>query len=587
LRLINTRSHVTGKPRLSINRIFLIAFFAILIISMGALAPFVSTVKAQNDAALAEQYTPVLHFTSGEKFYPTSVEYIISSSILKQRTSGTPTVINSAPTADSLNSGSDSANMFLDNKLTTLDEIAADYASNAGSSYPVYVNVVRSGSTTVLQYWLFYIYNNGPLNNHEGDIEVVEIFLDSNSNPQTALYSQHGAGQNAAWGDVEKVDSHPVVYIAQGSHANYFRSFQGKLGMESDVVGNDGKTIDPSELTVVMLDNQGWLNYQGRWGYWGTDDEVIRGMAGPYGPVFNQDGVRWANPESYLNTTFGVNGSYLTIAWLAASFLMIFLIYIAVRAAWKSWCIYRLHRKGGGLLVGAFFEGRGVIGLGLGLAAIIVTIIALAVPWYTVVSSSATGPLAQENGVTLMTIDGVHGVMVNMFMGIGNSDSTSGLVTLFSTQLPFAIIIAAGIILLALDVVGVKSGKSLGKKLWWGIIVSLLPLILVIFFISQLPALLPFASGFIPGQTMPSTVVNIVNTMAASPIGGTATTQFPIIGITTVNWGLALGAYLFIVAVVLRIVGGFILYTTPELKRKPDEPKVTSENFPPPPPPQA
>jgi hypothetical protein len=549
-----------------------------------AFAPFLGTVKAQTDNTLADQYKPVLHFTAGEKFYPTSVEYIIGSSVLKDHSTGT--IVDSAPTATNIGTHT-SAGLYLDNRLTTIDEISADYSANAANAgYPVYVHVVHSGSTTVLQYWLFYIYNNGPLNNHEGDLEVVEIFLDSAGNPQTALYSQHGAGQNAAWGDVEKADGHPVVYVAQGSHANYFRSFQGKLGIESDTVGNDGKTITASELTVVMLGDQSWLNFQGRWGYWGTDDEVIRGMAGPYGPVYNQDGIRWANPQGYLNSTFAVTGSYLTLAWLAASFLLFFLIYIAARVAWKSWCIYRLHHKGGGLRVSSFFEGRGVIGLGLGLAAIIVTIIALATPWYTIVASSAKGPLAQENGVTLMTIDGVHGVMVNMFMGIGNSDSTSGLVTLFSTQLPFAIIIASGIIFLALDVIGIKSGKSLGKKLWWGIIVSVLPLILIVLFISQLPALLPFANGFLPGQTMPTVVVNTINTIAASPLGGTTTTQFPVIGATNVNWGLALGAYLFIVAVVLRIVGGFILYTTPELKAKPKAPIENEvETYPPPPPP--
>ncbi len=151
---------------------------------------------------LASTYAPVLHFTGGEKFYPTSVDYIISSSVLKQRFSdGSNTTIDAAPTAQSLGTytGTD---LFLDNKNGTLDAIAADYASKASSvGYYAYVHIVTGGSTTVIQYWLFYAYNNGPLNNHQGDIEVVEIFLDASGIPQKALYSQHGAGENAGWGE--------------------------------------------------------------------------------------------------------------------------------------------------------------------------------------------------------------------------------------------------------------------------------------------------------------------------------------------------------------------------------------------------
>lgn len=236
-----------------------------------------------------------------------------------------------------------------------------------------------------------------------------------------------------------------------------------------------------------------------------------------------------------------------------------------------------------------FLKGRGNIGLMLGIAAIIVTIAALFLPWYTITASSENGPLAQEGGVTLMTINGIQGVQANMFLGATNADSTSGYVSLFSTQMPFAIIIAAGVILFALDVIGVKSGKSLGKKLWLGVISTLLPIIFILLFISQLPALLPFAAGLFPGQSMPTQVVSTVNTIAASPVQGTTNSVFPVVGITTVNWGLSIGAYLFIVAAVLRIIGGFIMRTAPDLEQKPAPvsempPTPVSENPPPPPP---
>lgn len=560
---------------------------ALSVVLLGLLALQIQ-VKAQTDDQLAAQFAPVLHFTQAEKFYPTSVEYIIGSCSLKQRdSSGTSTVVDSSPTPGNLGIHT-SGDLFLDNKLGTLENIAADYSSKAANiGYYVYVHVVRSGDSTVIQYWLFYIYNNGPLNDHQGDLEVVEVFLDSSNNAQTVLLSQHGAGQNAAWSDVEKVDTHPVVYVAQGSHANYFRSYQGKIGIESDVVGNDGKTINPSDLIVVMLGEQGnhlssqsWLDFPGRWGYWGTDQQVALGQAGPYGPVFNQDGIRWAQPQSYLNQTMGVNGTYFILAWFAASFLLIFVIYIVARGAWKGYGIFKLHRKGG-LLVGKFLKGRGSIGLMLGIAAIVVAVVALFLPWYTISASSETGPLAQKGGVTLMTINGVQGVTVNMFLGAGSSDSTSGYASLFSTQMPFAIIIGAGIILFALDVIGVKSGKSLGNKLWLGIISTLLPIIFILLFISQLPALLPFAAGLFPGQSIPTQVSGTIQTIAASPASGTTSSFFPVVGLTTVNWGLAIGSYLFIVAAVLRLIGGFFMRSAPKLEQK----TSPTSDLPPPPPP--
>jgi hypothetical protein len=557
----------------------LVILTASLCLALLAILAFQPSLKAQTDEELASQYAPVLHFTSGEKFYPTSVDYIIDSSVLKERSSdGTSSVVDSAPMPSNLGKWYSELDLFLENKLETFENIAADYASNGENlGYYEYVHIAKSGSSTVIQYWLFYIFNNGPMNEHQGDIEVIQVFLDDSGNPQTVLASQHSAGENAAWGDVEKSGTHPVIYVAQGSHANYFRSYQGKIGIENDIVGSDGKTITADQLNLVQLNSQSWLDYKGRWGYWGTEQEAALGRAGPVGPVFNQDGIRWAQPNAYLASTFHVDGTYFILAWIVANFLLLFLIYIVARSAWKIWGIVRLQRKGG-LLVGKFLKGRGGIGLIIGIVAILVTVVALFVPWYSITASSEAGPLAQEGGVTLMTVDGVNGVTVNLFLGATNSDSTSGYVSLFSTIMPFAIIIAAGVVLLTLDVIGVKNGKSLGKKLMISMIGTLLPVIFIVVLVSQLSALVPFAAGLFPGQSIPSQVESMVRAVSASPIGGVTSSQFPIVGSTTVNWGLGVGAYLFIVAAVLRIVGGFVMYSAPELQKETPPP-------PPPPPP--
>jgi len=529
-----------------------------------------SSVNAETPEQQASAFAPVLHFTLGEKFYPTSVDYIISTSVLKQRFSdGSNITVDAAPTPSSLGTYR-GADLFLDNKLGTLDAIAANYALKASSvGYYAYVHIVNSGTSTVIQYWLFYAYNNGPLNDHQGDIEVVEIFLDSSGTPVKALYSQHGAGENAAWGDVEKTDGHPVVYVAQGSHANYFRSYQGRIGIENDIVGSNGITIMPSDLHLVILDGNhpGWLDFKGRWGYWGTDEDVALGKAGPLGPVQNQNGVRWADPEGYLGFTFSVGGTYFILAWLVANFLLLFVIYVVIRAAWKIVGIVRLHNKGG-LLVKRFLKGRGSIGLALGIIAIVIMVIALFLPWYTITASSNSGPLAKQGGVTLMTIDGINGMQVNLFMGPGG-DSTSGYSNLFFMQIPFAILIAVGVVLLVFDVIGVKSGKNIGRKFMLGAITSLLPFILILLFMTQLPSFLPWASALVPGQSVPPQLDTMVHAIAGNPVYGTTSQNFDVIGTTTVNWGFGIGAYLFLVAATIRIAAGFIMRSAPELQIEP------------------
>jgi hypothetical protein len=192
----------------------------------------------------------------------------------------------------------------------------------------------------------------------------------------------------------------------------------------------------------------------------------------------------------------------------------------------------------------------------------LIAFIALFLPWYTISASSETGPLAQEDMVNLMSIDGVNGVSANLFFGSG--ESTSGYKNVFSTQLPFSIIFAAGLILLALDIIAIKSGKKLGTKFIMGAIFSLIPFILILIFISQLTTFLPWASMLLPGQDLPPQLEAMVSSIASNPIAGTTSQSFEVVGLTTVNWGFGFGAYLFFIAAILRVVSGIFMLSTGE-----------------------
>ena len=273
---------------------------------------------------------------------------------------------------------------------------------------------------------------------------------------------------------------------------------------------------------------------------------------------------------------------YFILAWLVANFLLLFIVYIAVRSGWKIYGIVKLSKKGG-LLVKKFLKSRGVLPLMLGIGAIILTLIALFLPWYTISASSEAGPLAQQGGVTLMTIDGISGLKVNMFLGAG--ESTSGFSNLFSAQLPLAMIFLAGVLLLTLDIVGVKSGKKLGNKFILSAIISLLPFILIFIFIMMLPSFLPWTSALVPGQQVPPQVEIMVRTVAGNPVYGSDSQVLPVVGATTVSWGFGIGAYLFVVAAIIRTVAGFMMRTAPELQQQTTPPSAPTQPMPPPPPP--
>ncbi len=85
-----------------------------------------------------------------------------------------------------------------------------------------------------LQYHFFYAFNDWRLaangiNHHEGDWEMVAVYL-KNDQAYSLLLSQHGTGAMELWQDVRCVKekdgtetTHPLIYVALGSHANYSR----------------------------------------------------------------------------------------------------------------------------------------------------------------------------------------------------------------------------------------------------------------------------------------------------------------------------------------------------------------------------
>jgi len=165
-----------------------------------------------------------------------------------------------------------------------------------------------------LQYWLYYVYNDWN-NKHEGDWEMIQIVFDAHSaeealgaQPLEIGYSQHSGAQRQGWdgSDLERRGTHPLVYSASGSHANFFRSglwfgYSAAAGVGCDDTRAPSRDINP-DVVVVPTTPAGadspyaWLGFDGLWG-----QRLRSPNGGPTGPNAK---TQWRTPMTWTQTTW-------------------------------------------------------------------------------------------------------------------------------------------------------------------------------------------------------------------------------------------------------------------------------------------
>ncbi len=198
----------------------------------------------------------------------------------------------------------------LDPGCTYEDWAARLQAKAPPTAYARVVTEAAHPGRLALQYWFYYVYNDWK-NKHEGDWEMIQIVFDA-STPQQALagtpaevgYSQHSSAERADWGDakLQLVDgTHPVVYPAEGSQANFYESRLYLMRSSAEGVGCDdtqgpSREIRPQVAVIPTgrddyLRAYPWLGFEGRWG------ERQRGVFnGPTGP---NDKLQWTEPITW------------------------------------------------------------------------------------------------------------------------------------------------------------------------------------------------------------------------------------------------------------------------------------------------
>ena len=280
-----------------------------------------------NDAELAQRHAPVLYFHPAEIFRPQPVDVIVERARLRQarRLWFDVNVLHTLDVLDLSHFESDESH-FLDvwygdegsSAYTNYSTHQANYQAMlspkvGGPPVTIYAHVVRNEHPdyVTIQYWLLYFYNDC-FNKHEGDWEMVQVTLTLQGEPEWVVLSQHHGGTRRAWGQAPvEEDTHPVAYVALGSHANYFAGDEnypngkdiGNKRIEiMDRTGATGRVIPD---VILLPDRAGlsaapgtwpgaeWLSFRGHWG----ESAVQSDFGGPLGPA--DKGTQWEQPYAW------------------------------------------------------------------------------------------------------------------------------------------------------------------------------------------------------------------------------------------------------------------------------------------------
>jgi hypothetical protein len=137
------------------------------------------------------------------------------------------------------------------------------------------------------QWWLGFARNDQDrgvvgTGRHAGDWELIQVREDAAGRPVEAVYSQHSGAERCPWSAVETRGGRPVVYLANGSHAAYFRpGVRDRTWPDpNDEADGRGAVVTPP---VEPLGD--WARWPGRWG--GARARPVPGeMDSPRGPAF-------------------------------------------------------------------------------------------------------------------------------------------------------------------------------------------------------------------------------------------------------------------------------------------------------------
>jgi len=450
---------------------------ACLVVVAALVAPAAALGGLADEKALADTYAPVVRLVTqekecgpGEPYRPIDVNALFGDPTVALRgpwaASG---VVKIGPTAKDLSKGL--YQYHLDFPGNALDP-GCDYERwerriTAGHRPTVYAHVATDPlhpGKLALQYWFFYVYNDWN-NLHEGDWEMIQLDFDAANahdalatKPTSVGYSQHEGAERATW-DSSKLDvvdgSHPVVYPAAGSHANFFGEGLFLGSSASQGVGCDNTTgphddLHPAVATIPSNAAEArrqfpWIAFQGRWGE--LQPSFFNGPTGPNLKRQWTEPIQWAEgwrDRSFTVPTASIFGTSATDFFcraigrgssalvrlvhrpleftLVVGALALLLIYALSRTSWRPATPLRLaHRRAWGQTLAAATRmyGRQLhLALGIGLLFIPVSLLVALLQSLLLHGTSAAG---------VETGSGGRGVIAFIAISIGTALTLLGL----------------------------------------------------------------------------------------------------------------------------------------------------------------
>jgi hypothetical protein len=292
---------------------------------LGAFAPAAALAGVSAEATLADRYSPVVRLVAqteecgpGEPYAPIDVDAVLGNDQVALRGPWQESnLVSVAPTASDLSVGLKNYHLDFPGDALRPGCTYEQWERSLGTAAipTTYARVTSESGKTALQYWFFYIYNDFN-NKHEGDWEMIQLVFDAPDataalavKPAEVGYSQHDGAERAGWNDskLEKVGgTHPVVYPAEGSHANYYEpalylGSSAAEGVGCDNTRGPSRELRPAVRVVPadrtpMVAEYPWLAYQGHWG---------ESHAGFYnGPTGPNTQVKWDHPIEWASTSW-------------------------------------------------------------------------------------------------------------------------------------------------------------------------------------------------------------------------------------------------------------------------------------------
>ncbi len=246
---------------------------AVLAVAIGLALP--AWARADSAARmLAVKFAPVLSLEpqakacgSGEAYRPTSVDIVLGRHGVVLRDPRGRLVKRAPSSRDLWGLG---PGYYLDFPGNPLDP-GCNYERqfrhwNRGREPIVYAHVATDPAypgRLAVQYWFYYTFNDFT-DKHESDWEMAQVDFAA-ADPAAALaagpyevdLSQHAGGERSAWSDakLDKRGTHPVIYDATGSHANYFGRalYLGRGAREGFGCDDTREATQQLPLSTVLL----------------------------------------------------------------------------------------------------------------------------------------------------------------------------------------------------------------------------------------------------------------------------------------------------------------------------------------------